>query len=281
MTETTDYDTVKTVLSFLSGNWRDQPSLDELAEEAGLSSHQLHRLFTRWAGISPKDFLQALTLDHARAMLRQQESVLDTALAVGFSGPSRLHDLFITHEGVTPGAYKARGEGLTIHHGFHPSPFGQALVMAAEGGRLCGLAFADHGEEMKVLADMMGRWPRARFVDDAAQTAPLARRTFETTAWRPDQPLRVVMIGSDFEIRVWEQLLTIPMGGARSYGGLARAVGSPGAARAVGAAVGKNPLSFVVPCHRVIGANGALTGYHWGLARKRAMLGWEAGQLAR
>ncbi|HMT14401.1 MAG TPA: bifunctional helix-turn-helix domain-containing protein/methylated-DNA--[protein]-cysteine S-methyltransferase [Aestuariivirga sp.] len=279
MTETSDYQAVKTVLSFLSDNWRDQPSLDELAEEAGLSPHQLHRLFTRWAGISPKDFLQALTLDHARALLRQQESVLDTALAVGLSGPSRLHDLFVTHEGITPGIYKAKGEGLVVRHGFHASPFGRALVMVAEG-RLCGLAFADEGDEARVLADMTGRWPRARFRRDEPATAPLARRIFTAPEWRADQPLRIVMIGSDFEIKVWERLLAIPMGAAASYGGLARALGSPGAARAVGAAVGKNPLSFVVPCHRVLGSGGALTGYHWGLARKRAMLGWEAGRLA-
>jgi len=280
MTETSDYGAVKNVLSFLKDNWRDQPSLDELAEEAGLSSHQLHRLFTRWAGISPKDFLQALTLDHARTMLRQQESVLDTAMEVGLSGPSRLHDLFVTHEGVTPGTYKARGEGLVVSHGFHASPFGRALVMMAEG-RLCGLAFADEGDEKKVLADMTARWPRARFVNEERATGALAQRIFNASEWRADRPLRVVMIGSDFEIRVWEQLLAIPMGRAASYGGLARAVGSPRAARAVGAAVGRNPLSFVVPCHRVLGATGALTGYHWGIARKRAMLGWEAGQLAR
>jgi AraC family transcriptional regulator of adaptative response/methylated-DNA-[protein]-cysteine methyltransferase len=167
---------------------------------------------------------------------------------------------------------------MTLRYGFHPSPFGSALVMATERG-LAGLAFADPGEEAAAFADMHARWPKAAFVEDAAATAPLARRIFDQKLWRPDRPLRVVMIGTDFEVRVWESLLAIPMGRAATYSDIARKVGHPTAARAVGAAVGKNPVSFVVPCHRVIGKRGDLTGYHWGLTRKRAILGWEAGRL--
>lgn len=274
-----DYGRVRDVLAYLTVNWRDQPSLDVLAARAKMTPESLQRLFTRWAGLSPKAFLQAITLDNARAMLKDRASILDTALDLGLSGPGRLHDLFVTHEGMPPGAYKEKGAGLTIAYGFHPSPFGMALVMVTPFG-LCGLGFADPGEEKKALADMTGRWPNAQYTEDSARTAPYAARIFSPDKWRDGQPLRVTMIGTDFEIRVWETLLRIPTGKATTYGDIACAVGSPKAARAVGAAVGRNPISFVVPCHRVIGKSGDLTGYHWGLTRKRAILGWEAGQLA-
>jgi AraC family transcriptional regulator of adaptative response/methylated-DNA-[protein]-cysteine methyltransferase len=240
---------------------------------------RLQKLFTRWAGLSPKAFLQAVTLDHARRLLEQSATVLDTTYEVGLSGPGRLHDLFVTHEAVTPGAVRARGEGILIRYGFHPSPFGSALIMATDYG-LAGLAFADDGAESATLADMMGRWPRADYVRNEIATEPLARRVFEPRRWRPETPLRVVLIGSDFEIRVWQTLLKVPFGCVTTYSNVAQAIDRPRAARAVGAAVGRNPISFVVPCHRVIGRGGGLTGYHWGLTRKRAILGWEAGVTA-
>jgi AraC family transcriptional regulator of adaptative response/methylated-DNA-[protein]-cysteine methyltransferase len=199
---------------------------------------------------------------------------------VGLSGPGRLHDLFVTHEGMSPGFYKAKGRGLTISYGFHDCPFGRALVMVTPMG-LCGLAFADPGEETKALADMRSRWPDAEYAENKAATAPVAARVFNPESWSADQPLRVVFIGSDFEIRVWETLLRIPLGKATTYSDIAAHVGKPSAARAVGTAVGKNPISFVVPCHRVLGKSGGLCGYHWGLTRKRAILGWEAGVAAR
>jgi AraC family transcriptional regulator, regulatory protein of adaptative response / methylated-DNA-[protein]-cysteine methyltransferase len=273
-----DYEKVRQVLSHLYGNWRDQPSLEELATPVGMTPDQLQRVFTRWAGLTPKAFLQALTLDHARAMLKDSASILDTALAVGLSGPSRLHDLFVAHEGMSPGAYKTKGQGLVIHYGFHPSPFGVALVMVTAMG-LCGLAFADQGAEAAALVDMQRRWPNAQYRENSAQTAPYAARIFAPERWRDGTPLRVTLIGSDFEIRVWENLLKIPMGRAVTYSDIASAIEKPKAARAVGAAVGRNPISFVVPCHRVIGKSGDITGYHWGLTRKRAILGWEQGRL--
>jgi AraC family transcriptional regulator of adaptative response/methylated-DNA-[protein]-cysteine methyltransferase len=205
--------------------------------------------------------------------------VLDATYEVGLSGPGRLHDLFVTHEAMSPGEWKSGGEGLTVRFAFHPSPFGNALVMATERG-LAGLAFADPGAEEATLAEMKARWPKASYVADAARTAPIARRIFDPTLWQAEQPLRVVLIGTDWEVRVWQALLRIPMGRLATYSGIAGKVCSPTAARAVGAAVGKNPLAFVVPCHRVIGKAGELTGYHWGLTRKRAMLGWEAGKMA-
>jgi AraC family transcriptional regulator of adaptative response/methylated-DNA-[protein]-cysteine methyltransferase len=180
---------------------------------------------------------------------------------------------------MSPGEWKAGGEGLTITYGFHPCPFGMALVMTTPRG-LAGLALADAGKERAALRDMKSRWPKAKYVEDFASTAPTARRIFDAALWRKDQPLRVVLIGTDFEVRVWEKLLDIPMGKLTTYSDLAAKAGAPKAARAVGAAVGKNPICFVVPCHRVIGKSGELTGYHWGLTRKRAMLGWEAGMAA-
>ncbi len=275
-----DYNRVSSVIAALSENWRDQPSLETLADAVHLSPEHLQRLFTRWAGLSPKAFLQALTLNHARHMLQNSASILETSLEVGLSGPSRLHDLFITHEGMSPGAWKNKGEGLTIFYGFHPSPFGLALVMATEHG-MCGLAFADPGQEQTALQDMRQRWPNAAYLENSARTAPFAAHVFGDARLRPGQPLRITFIGTDFEIRVWETLLKIPVGQATTYGDIAAHIGKPQAARAVGAAVGKNPISFVVPCHRVIGKSGALTGYHWGLTRKKAILGWEQGKLAQ
>lgn len=274
-----DYAVVRRAIAFVCEHWRAQPEIDAIAAAAGVSATELHHLFRRWAAITPKAFLQALTLEHARRLLRDSASVLEAAFEVGLSGPGRLHDLFVAHEAMSPGEWKSGGAGLTMSYGFHPSPFGTALVMTTHRG-LAGLAFADPGEEEAALADMKGRWPKADMVEDPLRTAELARRIFDTALWRADQPLRVVLIGTDFEVRVWETLLKIPMGRAMTYSDIAGRVGAINAARAVGAAVGKNPLSFVVPCHRVLGRDGALTGYHWGLTRKRAMLGWEAGRTA-
>ena len=277
--QTHDYELVKHTLAFISENWRDQPSLDTLADQAGLSATHLQRLFTRWAGLSPKAFLQAVTLDHARELLRDSASILDASYELGLSGPGRLHDLFVTHEGMSPGIYKARGRGLEITYGFHDCPFGRALILVTNEG-LAGLAFADEGKEKSALADMTSRWPEATYTENPAATAAYAKRIFESERWKQDQPLRIVFIGSDFEIRVWETLLRIPFGKASTYSDIAAHLGKPSAARAVGSAVGKNPISFVVPCHRVLGKSGGLCGYHWGLTRKRAILGWEAGVMA-
>ncbi|HEV7254983.1 MAG TPA: bifunctional helix-turn-helix domain-containing protein/methylated-DNA--[protein]-cysteine S-methyltransferase [Mesorhizobium sp.] len=274
-----DYEVVRRVIEKISLDYQAQPSLEDLAAEVGETPTGLQKLFTRWAGLSPKAFLQAVTLNHARKLLDAGAPLLDAAFEVGMSGPGRLHDLFVTHEAITPGDYKLKGEGLTVRWGFHPSPFGTALVMATERG-LCGLAFADAGEEAAALADMTRRWPRAQFVEDSAATAPYAARVFEPSRWRADEPLRVVLIGTDFQVRVWDALLKVPMRRLTSYGALAKELGAPRASRAVGAAVGANPVSFVVPCHRAVGSSGALTGYHWGLTRKRAILGWEAGRMA-
>jgi AraC family transcriptional regulator, regulatory protein of adaptative response / methylated-DNA-[protein]-cysteine methyltransferase len=274
-----DYDRVRRAIAFISKQWRRQPSIEEVAGHLGLSVSHLHHLFRRWAGITPKAFLQAVTLDRARDLLRDSASILDASYELGLSGPGRLHDLFVTHEAMTPGAFKTGGAGLEIAYGFHPSPFGKALLMVAPLG-LAGLGFAEPGQEAAALADMTRRWPKATFVADQARTAPFARRVFDPAQWSADRPLNVVLIGTDFEVRVWRTLLSVPMGRATTYSDVAARIGNPKACRAVGAAVGKNPISFVVPCHRVLGRSGALTGYHWGLPRKQAMLGWEGGRVA-
>lgn len=278
-TAAADYDVVRRAIAHIRGHWRAQPEVDVIAKASGVSPTDLHHLFRRWCGLTPKAFLQALTLSHARDLLRSSASVLETSYEVGLSGPGRLHDLFVTHEAMSPGEWKAGGDGINVTYGFHPCPFGMALVMTTPRG-LAGLALADAGKERSALTDMRKRWPNATYVEDFAATAATARRIFDQQLWKPEQPLRVVLIGTDFEVRVWEKLLTIPMGALTTYSDLAAKAGSPKAARAVGAAVGKNPICFVVPCHRVIGKSGDITGYHWGLTRKRAMLGWEAGVAA-
>ena len=277
-----DYDQIRRAIAFLARTWAEQPGLEELAAHLDLELTQCQKLFKRWCGLSPKEFVQALTVHHARGLLKDSASVLDAAFEVGLSGGGRLHDLFVSHEAMTPGEYKRRGEGLEMAYGFHASPFGEALLIATRRG-LAGLAFVDEDKGQRpedTLAEMMLRWPKAQFVAAPDRTASFARLVFNPADWSKDRPVRLVMIGSDFEVRVWETLLRIPMGRAVSYGDIASHLGRPTAARAVGAAVGRNPISFVVPCHRVLGRDGSLTGYHWGLTRKRALIGWEAGRVA-
>ncbi|OHV20062.1 methylated-DNA--[protein]-cysteine S-methyltransferase [Rhizobium sp. RMa-01] len=271
-----DYDIVRRVIELITEDYRDQPSLEAIAARLNQSPTQLQKTFTRWAGLSPKGFLQAVTLDHAKRLLRQEDMpLLETSIEVGLSGPSRLHDLFVTHEAMSPGEWKAKGGGLTIRYGFHICPFGIALIMVTDRG-LAGLAFSDSGDEKACLEDMTCRWPNAQYVEDLQATVPYAARIFEPGKWSSEQPLRVVLIGTDFQVSVWQSLMKIPFGKAVTYSDIAKDIGRPTAQRAVGAAVGANPISFVVPCHRAVGKNGALTGYHWGLTRKRAMLGWES-----
>ena len=272
-----DYALVSRAVALISLDYREQPTLDELASRLGTTPDHLARTFKGWAGLSPKAFLQAVTLDHAKRLLADDMPLLDASIELGLSGPGRLHDLFVTHEAMSPGAFKRGGGGETIRWARHDSPFGTAVVMATDRG-LAGLAFDDEETGRDGFDDLSRRWPGARFEEDEALTRPFAHAAF---AGKPaDEPLRVVLIGTDFQVRVWEALMRVPRGRATTYGAIASEIGSPRAMRAVGAAVGANPISFVVPCHRALGAGGKLTGYHWGLTRKRAMLGWEAGAIA-
>src|SRR5687768_8631275 len=225
-----DYAVVRRAIAYISENWRAQPEVEQVAHAVGVTPDELHHLFRRWAGLTPKAFLQALTLDSARQLLRDSASVLDATYEVGLSGPGRLHDLFVTHEAMSPGEWKSGGDGLTISYGFHPSPFGTALVMATPRG-LAGLAFSDAGEARPALDDMRRRWPKATYAEDSALTAPMAQRIFDRKLWRPHRPLRVILLGPDFKVRVCETLLRIPLGRATAYSDIAGSIGAPKAAR--------------------------------------------------
>jgi AraC family transcriptional regulator, regulatory protein of adaptative response / methylated-DNA-[protein]-cysteine methyltransferase len=275
-----DYDTIRAAIRYLSENGPDLVDLARFANSLGLSERQLTDLFRRWCGLTPKSFAQAVALDHAKSLLRSQESVLDTTYEIGLSSTSRLHDLFVAFEAMPPGVFRAGGAGLDMIWGTAPSPFGTAVVTATEYG-LSGIGFADEDTSVDMaFADLANRWPNARFRRDDHRVAPLVAQAFDPGQWSADRPVRIVLIGTDFEVKVWETLLKIPVGRATTYQSVANHIGRPKASRAVGAAVGKNPISFVVPCHRVVGSTGALTGYHWGVPRKRAILGWEAGVIS-
>jgi AraC family transcriptional regulator of adaptative response/methylated-DNA-[protein]-cysteine methyltransferase len=265
-------------IHFLSEHYLDQPTLDDAASVAGLSPFHFQRLFTRYVGISPKSFVGHLTLAHAKVELAAGASVLGAALDAGLSGPSRLHDLALKIEAMTPGEYARGGAGLTIDYGFHPCPFGMALFMATPSG-LCGLAFSDEDDQAAALADMKARWPKAVFRENTERTAQFAQRTFGDEADK-HAPLTLHLLGTPWQIKVWEALLAIPEGRLTTYQTIARALKNEKASRAVGTAVGRNPISWLIPCHRVLGSDGALHGYHWGMVRKRAMLAVEAARHA-
>lgn len=244
-------------------------TLDALADRMGMSAAHFQRVFSQWVGISPKRYQQYLTLDHARQMLAARFTTLETALETGLSGTGRLHDLFLTWEAMTPGDYARAGEGLTIRHGWFDGPFGETILMATDKG-ICGMGFAAELGRDAAFEDLRHRWPKARFVEDATTLAPLA-----TAAFGQGQT-RLHLIGAPFQIKVWEALLRIPTGHVTTYGEIAGTIGNPRAVRAVGTAVGRNPISFLIPCHRALRRDGSLGGYHWGLPVKRAILAWES-----
>lgn len=273
MQSTADYQRIEKAIHYLQENFQEQPRLAEVARAVHLSPFHFQRLFKRWAGISPKRFLQFLTVEHAKKALDESRSVLDASYDSGLSGPGRLHDLFVSVEAVTPGEYKGRGNGLEINWSFHPSPFGDCLLAATERG-ICALSFAS-GDKDRSLERLQRRWGKARLREDPAATAPYLEKIFE--APKPDaSPLPVYLKGTNFQIKVWKALLKIPAGTVCSYRDVARMIGRPTASRAVGGAVGANPVAYLVPCHRVIRSAGDIGGYAWGTARKRALLAMEA-----
>jgi len=281
--DTKDYIRVESALAFLSEHRETQPSLAEVAEHVGLSEHHLQRLFTRWAGISPKRFLQFQTIQSAKTLLRDSRSVLDTTYSTGLSSGGRLHDLFVTLEAVTPGEFKSGGAGLTIRTGFHESPFGECLIGVTDRG-ICGLSFVV-GDRAGAMAELESHWPGATFVEDPRATRLTVRKVF--AAWDGDRPqptpaagdadvsptpLSLLVRGTNFQVRVWQALLRIPPGAVATYEDVASVVGRVGATRAVGSAIARNPVAYLIPCHRVIRKTGAFGGYHWGAARKVALL---------
>jgi AraC family transcriptional regulator of adaptative response/methylated-DNA-[protein]-cysteine methyltransferase len=266
-----DWKRMGRAIRYLSEHYLEQPRLEDAAESVGLSPFHFQRLFTRYVGVSPKNFVGHLTLDHARQELAGGQSVLGAALDAGLSGPSRLHDLCLKIEAMTPGDYARGGEGVAIDYGFVDCPFGIALIMATDKG-VCGLAFGDESEEESMMEDMRARWPRAAYRENKTRAENIACQIFEAAGG--DVPLH--LIGTPWQIKVWQALLEIPSGKVTSYRSIAQKVHSAKASRAVGTAVGRNPISWLIPCHRVLGSDGALHGYHWGLTRKRSMLALEA-----
>ena len=270
-----DYHRVEQAIRFIEEQALRQPSLGEIAAAAGLSQFHFQRLFSRWVGISPKRFLQFLTKEFARTLLEESRDVLSVTFDTGLSSPGRLHELFVTCEAVTPGEVKSRGEGLAIDYGFHPSPFGRCLLAVTERG-ICGLSFVQEGPEEDLVAGLHRRWPGARLREDERATAAVAQEVFTFSADHEPGPLHLFVRGTNFQIQVWQALVRIPFGKVVSYEDIARHIGMPQASRAVGNAVGHNPIPFLIPCHRVIRKLGEFGNYGEGPQRKKAILGWEA-----
>jgi AraC family transcriptional regulator, regulatory protein of adaptative response / methylated-DNA-[protein]-cysteine methyltransferase len=270
-----DYHRVEQAIRFIEEEALRQPSLGEVAAAAGLSEFHFQRLFSRWVGISPKRFLQFLTKEYARSLLQESRDVLSVTYDTGLSSPGRLHELFVTCEAVTPGEVKSRGEGLSIEYGFHPSPFGRFLLAMTERG-ICGLSFVQEGPEADLVRSLRHRWPGAALRENEASTAAVARDVFSFSAENEPGPLHLFVRGTNFQIQVWQALIRIPFGKAVTYEDVARHIGMPSASRAVGNAVGRNPIPFLIPCHRVIKKLGEFGNYGEGPQRKKAILGWEA-----
>lgn len=273
-----DYDQVCQILRYLSEHGRELPETEEYESRFHISQDNLQGLLRRWAGLDVDGFIESTTLDHARNMLQGSASLLELAEILGASGPARLHDLIVTHEALTQKDLKKLAENLEIGFGFHDCPLGVALVLSTDRG-ICGLGFCDDVSEQEALLEDMKRWPDATYVADHEGTEKYVRHIFSPNEAQMAEPIRIVFIGTDFEVKVWEALLKVPAGRAVTYSDLAEHIGSPGAHRAVGAAVGRNPISLVVPCHRVLRKDATLGGYHWGIIRKQAILAWETGKL--
>ncbi len=273
-----DYERIEKAILFLQDHIYDQPGLEQVAEHLHLSPYHFQRLFKRWAGISPKRFLQFLTLDYAKKLLGENRNVLETTYRAGLSSPSRLHDLFVAVDAVTPGQYKALGCGLEIFYGIHDSPFGNCLVAVTEHG-LCGLSFLDAAGPQAALDFLYKQWPKAVLKESPGRIEWVIRRIFEPLQRHDRSPIPLLLKGTNFQIKVWEALLSIPAGSLTSYQDLARAIGKPTASRAVGIAVGANPIAYLIPCHRVIRSTGAFGNYRYGTVRKKAILLWEQAQL--
>jgi AraC family transcriptional regulator, regulatory protein of adaptative response / methylated-DNA-[protein]-cysteine methyltransferase len=268
-----DYQRIEGAIRFLNENYKRQPSLKETAESVHLSEYHFQRLFTRWAGISPKRFMQFLSKESAKRRLESSGNLLEASYESGLSGPGRLHDLFLHCEAVTPGEYKRRGEGLEIRYGFHPTPFGECLIGTTAFG-ICHLVFTQ-GERQPVLGDMQSRWKMAELIEDRETTSPIAEQVFSMLEDGTPGSIQVHLNGTNFQIKVWEALLRISPGRLVSYHTIAKYLGMPGGARAVGRAVGQNPVVFLIPCHRVIRSLGEFGGYAGGTTRKIALIGWE------
>jgi AraC family transcriptional regulator of adaptative response/methylated-DNA-[protein]-cysteine methyltransferase len=270
-----DYERIEKAIQFLAENFHSQPSLKEIAAKIHVSEYHFQRLFSRWVGISPKRFLQFLTKEYAKTLLEKSINLLDVTYESGLTSPGRLHDLFVTCEAVTPGEYKAQGEGLEIAYGYHATPFGECMLARTDRG-ICGLSFVQNDDRRPVFAGLAHRWQNAKLIENPDATRPLIKRIFNPSEEKDSTTLHLVLSGTNFQIKVWEALIKIPMGAVVSYEDVAAHIGMPKASRAVGNAVGNNPVSFVIPCHRVIRKTAEFGNYGGGVARKLMILGWEA-----
>lgn len=268
------YNLILKAITYLEKNFRHQPKLEELSEELGVSMFHLQRTFREWVGISPKRFLQFLTLEYARKLLDESRSVLETTYETGMSSPGRMHDLFVTIDAVSPGDYKARGSGMQIRFGLHESPFGLVLISITERG-VCGLSFHEPSTWIEGLNCLRQRWVNAEFIKDQHRTASYRDRIFSRVYNNNGTPIKLILNGTNFQLKVWEALLRIPEGFVCSYQDIANWIGKPDASRAVGNAVGANPISYLIPCHRVIRSSGIIGDYHWGATRKKSIFVWE------
>jgi len=269
-----DYIRIEKAIRYLESNYREQPSLDDLAHHLGLSPFHFQRLFRRWVGISPKRFLQFLTVEYAKGLLNESRSLLDVTYESGLSSPGRLHDLFVTIEAMTPGEFKNRGDGLVIYWGIHQSPFGDCLLAVTDRG-ICGLAFVDRNQRA-VLMDLKSRWPNADFIEKPSMTKKTADNIFKIEKADSSSPIKLLLLGTNFQLKVWEALIRIPSGHLCSYEDVAKMAGNNSAIRAAANAVAANPISYLIPCHRVIQKMGVFGKYHWGATRKKAIIAYEA-----
>lgn len=270
-----DYYRIEKALQYIENHFERQPELKEIAEAACLSEYHFQRVFSRWVGIGPKRFLQFLTKEHAKKLLRQSRNLLDTTYETGLTSPGRLHDLFVACEAVTPGEFKNKGAGLIIRYGVHPTPFGSCLLALTDRG-ICNLSFIIDGDTERSVRWLKRKWRNAILIEDPQGTAETVSRIFGPGDQENQKPLHLLLKGTNFQIKVWEALMRIPPGNVLSYEDVATMIGKPGAVRAVANAVANNPISYIIPCHRVIRKMGIIHQYQWGSARKKAILGWEA-----
>ena len=274
-----DFRRIEKAIRFIDANFRSRPTLDQIAESVHLSKFHFNRLFKKWAGISPIQFMQFMTLDYTKQRLAESGSLLETSLEAGLSGPSRLHDLFVTFEAITPGEFKKRGEGLRITYGFSESPFGECLLARTERG-ICFLGFVEEGGRTETLGQLVRTWPESELREDPTGLGSIVTTIFRAGGKKPPRPFHLQLRGTNFQVQVWKALLTIPEGRVVTYGDIASYIGRPKGFRAVASAVAVNPVAYLIPCHRVIAKTGKIHQYRWGSARKKALIGWEAARTA-